>query len=92
MMFEFTRLMRVEYLRQQHCPSGLLKFWSGHADNDMTGNYDKSSDDADYRKDVSRTMGVGFELPKSLTAKRPKQEKITTLDVNGRFAETVEAC
>ena len=74
------------------CPDGLLKFWMGHSAKDMSDHYDKVRDDVVFRRDVAKSFAVGFELPKTLTAKRPKKEKITTLDVNGRFAETVEAC
>ncbi len=85
--FHAFRRFRVTHLRQQHCPDGLLKFWSGHAEGDMTDHYDLSRSDVQYRRDVARAMGVGFELPKTLTGK----EKGPFSDVIGRQAETVNA-
>jgi integrase len=86
------RRYRNTHLRNSLCPDGLLKFWMGHSARDMSDHYDKVRDDVVFRRDVAKSLSVGFELPKTLTAKRPNEEKITTLDVNGRFAETVEAC
>lgn len=90
--FHAFRRFRNTHLRNSLCPDGLLKFWMGHSAKDMSDHYDKVRDDVVFRRDVAKSFAVGFELPKTLTAKRPKKEKITTLDVNGRFAETVEAC
>lgn len=86
--FHCFRRFRNTYLRQQRCPDGLLKFWMGHTKRDMSDVYDRSSEDVPYRKDVSIAMGVGFELPKTLTAKRPKPLE---LGVIGRQAEAVVA-
>ena len=38
----------------------------------MTDVYDRGREDLQYRKDVALTVGVGFELPETLTAKQPK--------------------
>jgi integrase len=70
--FHAFRRFRNTYLRQQHRPESLLKFWMGHSAKGMSDLYDKSSEDLAYRKDVSKAMGVGFTLPETLTAKRPK--------------------
>jgi hypothetical protein len=62
-----SMLLLHTFLRQQRCPDGVLKFWTGHAARDMTDHYDRSREDVQYRKDVARAMGVGFELPKALS-------------------------
>jgi integrase len=85
--FHAFRRFRNTYLRQEHCPDGLLKYWLGHAGRDMSDHYDKSSEDVQYRRDVAKSMGVGFELPKALTPKA----KISQSGVIGRQAETVES-
>jgi hypothetical protein len=38
----------------------------------MTDVYDRGREDLQYRKDVALSMGVGFELPKTLIAKQRK--------------------
>lgn len=87
--FHSFRRFRNTFLRQQHCPDGVLKFWMGHADRDMTDHYDRSREDVQFRRDVAKSMGVGFELPKMLTAKRAKN---LLSGASGRQTETVEAC
>jgi integrase len=82
------RRYRITHLRQSHCPDGLLKFWSGHADEDMSDHYDQSREDAQYRRDVAKAMGVGFDVPKTLTGK----EKLVDLGVRDVALETVETC
>jgi integrase len=85
--FHSFRRYRNSFLRQSHCPHGLVTFWMGHADKSMSDLYDRSSQDLQYRKDVCRAMGLGFDLPKTLT---PKQKKTSNSGLNGRFAETME--
>jgi integrase len=80
--FHSFRRYRNTYLRNSHCPDGLLKFWMGHANKDMSDRYDRVRDDVQFRRDVALSMGVGFELPKTLTSN-------PVLGVNGRQAEAV---
>ncbi len=67
--FHSFRRFRNTYLRKSQCPDGLIKFWMGHAKLDMTDVYDRVREDVEFRKDVARSMGVGCELPKSLTVR-----------------------
>ena len=90
--FHSFRRFRNTFLRQQHCPDGVLKFWIGHADRDLSDHYDRSREDVQFRRDVAKSIGVGFELPKALTPKRPKEVKVSLTGANGRQTETVEAC
>jgi integrase len=69
--FHAFRRFRNTFLRQSRCPDALLKFWMGHSAKDMSDLYDKSSEDLTYRRDIAKAMGVGFELPKTLTGKPP---------------------
>jgi hypothetical protein len=82
--FHAFRRFRNTFLRQSHCPDGVLKFWMGHAEGDMSDRYDRSREDVQYRKDVAKSMGLGFELPKTLTPKRVKEEKTSLSGVIGR--------
>jgi integrase len=82
--FHAFRRFRNTFLRQSHCPDGILKFWLGHSGRDMSDLYDRSREDLQYRKDVATSMGVGFELPKALTAKRLKAKNVSLSGVIGR--------
>ena len=74
--FHSFRRFRNTYLRQQDCPDALLKFWLGHAGRDMSDLYDRSSEDVRYRRDVAKSMGVGFEVPKLSAPSVPKGRKL----------------
>ena len=74
--FHCFRRFRNTFLRQAHCPDGILKFWMGHSGRDMSDLYDRSREDLQYRKDVAKAMGFGFELPKTLSAKRSKASEV----------------
>lgn len=88
--FHAFRRFRNTFLRQSHCPDGVLKFWLGHSGKDMSDLYDRSREDLQYRRDVARSLGVGFELPKALAAKHSKASDEVLSGVNGRFSETVK--
>jgi integrase len=70
--FHAFRRYRNTFLRNLHCPDGLLKFWMGHAAADMSDRYDRVREDVQFRRDVVRSLGVGFKLPENVAAKRPK--------------------
>jgi integrase len=86
--FHSFRRFRNTYLRKSGCPDGLVKFWMGHAGRDMTDRYDRVREDVEFRKDVVKSMGVGFDVPKTLTAKRLNAGKGAVSGVIGRQAET----
>ena len=44
------------------CPEGLYKYWLGHADEDMSGLYDKIRENVAFRKEWAEECGFGFEL------------------------------
>jgi integrase len=89
--FHAFRRFRNTFLRQSHCPDGILKFWLGHSGKDMSDLYDRSSEDLTYRRDVAKSMGIGFDLPKTLTVKCSKaSEKTSETVLIGRCVEMVE--
>jgi integrase len=64
--FHAFRRFRNTYLRNYtSCPSGLRNFWLGWSGKDMSDHYDKIREDAAFRREVSESVGIGFELPKS---------------------------
>jgi integrase len=88
--FHSFRRFRTTFLRQSRCPESLLRYWVGHSKKGITDTYDKSSADLAYRRDVCRVMGVGFELPKTLTAKLSKAGKTSESGLIGRSADNVQ--
>jgi integrase len=87
--FHSFRRFRNTFLWQSHCPDGVLKFRMGHAEGDMSDRYDHSREDAEYRKDVVTAMGLGFEVPKTLTAKPSKKKKTLLIGRNEGIVEQV---
>jgi integrase len=66
------RRFRNTYLRnRKSCPVGLIKFWMGHAPDDMSDLYDKIKEDIRFRKEVAEQCGIGFELPASIAPNAP---------------------
>jgi integrase len=86
--FHSFRRYRNTFLRQSHCPDGLLKFWMGHSDKSLSDTYDRSREDEQYRKDVAKAMGVGFVLPAAISVKAGSP----LTGVKGRQTEITEQC
>jgi integrase len=86
--FHSFRRYRNTFLRQSHCPDGLLKFWMGHSDKSLSDTYDRSREDEQYRKDVAKAMGVGFVLPAAITGKSGSPLS----GVTGRQTEVAQHC
>ena len=57
------RRFRTTWLRKQHAPEDLIRFWLGHADKTVTDGYSKLKEDVTFRKKVAEQGGIGFELP-----------------------------
>jgi hypothetical protein len=59
----------------------------------MTDHYDRSRDDVVFRRDVAKSMDVGFELPETLAPRTAKPKKpveaVSVSGVIGRQAEMV---
>jgi hypothetical protein len=57
------RRFRTTWLRKQHAPEDLLRFWLGHANNSVTDGFSELKEDVPFRNKVVEQVGVGFELP-----------------------------
>ena len=57
------RRFRTTWLRKQHTPEDLTRFWLGHANRSITDAYCKLNEDVAFRKKVAEQVGIGFELP-----------------------------
>ncbi len=77
--FHALRRFRNSFLRTRSCPPGLLRYWMGHSSHSMSDVYDRSFEDAAFRRDVANAVGVGFEVPEKLNVKghvtRPEQQE-----------------
>jgi site-specific recombinase XerD len=56
------RRFRTTWLRKQHAPEDLIRFWLGHANKSVTDIYSKLKEDVTFRKKTAKQVGVGFEL------------------------------
>ncbi|MFZ3331935.1 MAG: site-specific integrase, partial [Candidatus Acidiferrales bacterium] len=65
------RRFRATWLRMQHAPEDLIRFWLGHANRSVTDLYSKLKDDVTFRKKVAEELGIGFELPVEKTEVAP---------------------
>ena len=57
------RRFRATWLRKQHAPEDLIRFWLGHANKSVADLYSKLKDDLTFRKKIAEEVGIGFELP-----------------------------
>jgi site-specific recombinase XerD len=56
------RRFRTTWLRKQHAPEDLIRFWLGWANKSVADVYSKLKDDVAFRKKVAEQVGIGFEL------------------------------
>ncbi|MGC1658465.1 MAG: tyrosine-type recombinase/integrase [Candidatus Acidiferrales bacterium] len=56
------RRFRTTWLRTQHAPEDLVRFWLGHANKRVTDGYSKLKVDVAFRKKVAEEIGIVFEL------------------------------
>src|SRR5262249_49226678 len=69
--FHAFRRFRNTYLRNYtSCPDGLRKYWLAWGSEEMqrtsdrmSDNYDRISEDAEFRRTVAEKIGVGFKVP-----------------------------
>src|SRR5712691_5135060 len=61
--FHAFRRFRATFLSKNRVPDSLVKFWLGHANNNVTDEYIKMFDEVEFRKDVTDRIGVGFDIP-----------------------------
>lgn len=73
--FHAFRRFRTTWLRMQRAPEKLTQFWLGHADKTITDSYDRSPENAVYRKDEAVLRGIGFTVPVAVVSKVSKVEK-----------------
>jgi integrase len=65
------RRFRTTWLRKQHAPEDLIRFWLGHANKSVTDVYSKLKEDVAFRKQVSEQVGIGFDFSSQKPAFAP---------------------
>jgi integrase len=76
--FHSFRRFRATHLCKSRVPESLVKFWMGHSESNQTEEYVKLFDEAVYRKEVTDSIGIGFELlPEKAPIVRNVRRKLT---------------
>jgi integrase len=57
------RRFRTTWLRKQHAPEDLIRFWLGWSNKSVADVYRKLMDDVAFRRKVAEQVGIGSELP-----------------------------
>jgi Phage integrase family len=65
------RRFRTTWLRKQHAPEDLIRFWLGWSNRSVADVYSKLKDDVAFRRKVAEQAGIGFELPAEKTEVAP---------------------
>lgn len=60
--FHALRRFRTTWLRKNRTPEDLIRLWLGHADESVTDGYSKLREDVEYRREVAKEVGLGFEI------------------------------
>jgi hypothetical protein len=78
------RRFRTTWLRKQHAPEDLIRFWLGHANRSVAGVYCKLNEDVAFRKTVAEQVGIGFELPAERSKLHPIAPKVSCYQLQRR--------
>jgi hypothetical protein len=65
--FHGFRRFRLTWLRKNHVPGDLERFWMGHSDQEVGDLYSKMEEDTEFCQTVAESVGLGFELPQEKT-------------------------
>jgi integrase len=56
------RRWRVSWLRKKNAPEDLVRWWTGHANSNMTDHYCRMREDVEFRREIAEKVGLGFSL------------------------------
>ena len=68
--FNIFRRFRLTHLETSGCPEALKHFWSGHAPRHVSERYVKLGQDRDFRLMWAEKIGLGFDLPGTVSGQR----------------------
>jgi hypothetical protein len=58
----------MPWLRENSVPADVERFWLGHANQSVGDDYSMLKRNVKFRKQTANRIGVGFELPGSISA------------------------
>jgi integrase len=61
------RRLRMTWLRENAVPADIERFWLGHGNKTVGDAYSMLKRNAKFRKEIAGRIGVGFELPTSIS-------------------------
>jgi hypothetical protein len=61
------RRFRMTWLRENAAPADIERFWLGHGNKTVGDNYSMLKKNVNFRKEIAGRIGVGFELPTSVS-------------------------
>src|SRR5262249_46028626 len=59
---------RMTWLRENSVPPDIERFWLGHANQTVADDYSMLKKNVKFRKQIADRIGVGFDLPDSISA------------------------
>jgi integrase len=62
------RRFRMTWLRENSVPADIERFWLGHANQTVGDDYSMLKKNQKFRKQIADKIGVGFELPDSISS------------------------
>jgi integrase len=75
------RRFRTTHLRKLNVPRDLERFWMGHDEEEIGDRYSKLKYDVAFRQEVTKRIGLGFELPVQSGVVGPNGPKIEVGEV-----------
>ncbi len=58
----------MAWLRENSVPADIERFWLGHANRTVGDDYSMLKKNVKFRKEIADRIGVGFELPDSISS------------------------
>ena len=81
------RRFRMTWLGENSVPADIERFWLGHANRTVGDDYSMLKKNVTFRKQIADKIGVGFELPESISAPVvPNVPKTTVVHVQQAVA------
>lgn len=60
--FHSLRRFRITRLREYGCPEDIIRYWVGHAGQDITDRYSKLAENIELRRTWADRVGLGFDI------------------------------
>jgi hypothetical protein len=74
----------MTWLRENSVPADIERFWLGHANRTVGDDYSMLKKNVQFRKKIADRIGVGFELPDSISSSVVPNVPKMTVDEAGQ--------